>query len=95
MSTYLFEPAAVPCGPIHRVDQVFDDPQVQARGMTMPVPHPLNDDLRLVASPLKLSATPVALRRAPPLLGEHTDEVLLEAGFDAAQIATWRAQGLT
>lgn len=88
------EAAKVPCGPINSLTEVFADPQVQARGMTVPVAHPLSDTLRLVASPIKLSGTPVSLRRAPPLLGQHTDEVLAEAGLDAAQIARLRERGV-
>ena len=76
--------ATVPCGPINDLNDVFADPQVQARGMKQTLPHPLSDRLALVASPMKLSATPVQLRRPPPLLGEHTDEVLAELGLSAA-----------
>jgi crotonobetainyl-CoA:carnitine CoA-transferase CaiB-like acyl-CoA transferase len=86
------EAAQVPCGPINALDEVFADPQVQARGMTVPVPHPLNPALQLVASPLKLSATPVTVRHAPPLLGQHTEEVLAEAGLSSAEIAALREQ---
>lgn len=86
------EAAQVPCGPIQSLDEVFADPQVVARGMTVPVPHPLNDGLRLVNSPMKLSATPVRLRHAPPLLGADTDAVLAEAGLSTAEIAALRAE---
>ncbi|MDP1690352.1 MAG: CaiB/BaiF CoA-transferase family protein [Burkholderiaceae bacterium] len=79
------EAAKVPCGAINDLAEVFADPQVQARGMAVPVPHPLTDSLRLVASPMKLSATPVQVRLAPPLLGQHTDEVLAELGLDQAE----------
>ena len=75
------EAATVPCGPINDFNDVFADPQVQARGMTLHMPHPHTDVLELVASPMKLSATPVQLRRPPPLLGQHTDEVLAEIGI--------------
>ena len=88
------ENAKVPCGAINNLDEVFADPQVRHRGMTVCVPHPLTDDLRLVASPMKLSATPVAYTRAPPTLGQHTDEVLAEAGLGSAQIADLRANGV-
>jgi crotonobetainyl-CoA:carnitine CoA-transferase CaiB-like acyl-CoA transferase len=88
------EAAQVPCGPINSLDEAFQDQQVQARNMMMRVPHPLNADLRLVASPMKLSATPVALRHPPPLLGQHTEEVLQEAGFSPVEIARLRAAGV-
>jgi crotonobetainyl-CoA:carnitine CoA-transferase CaiB-like acyl-CoA transferase len=70
------EAAAVPCGPINRLDQVFADPQVQARGMKIELAHPALGMVPLVASPIRLSATPVQYRHAPPTLGEHTAEVL-------------------
>jgi crotonobetainyl-CoA:carnitine CoA-transferase CaiB-like acyl-CoA transferase len=88
------EAAKVPGGPINGLDEVFVDPQVQARGMTVSMSHPLAGEVRLVASPIKLSGTPVQYRRAPPLLGEHTDEVLRELGLDAAEIATLRADAV-
>jgi crotonobetainyl-CoA:carnitine CoA-transferase CaiB-like acyl-CoA transferase len=75
------EAAKVPCGPINDLAEVFADPQVRSRGMTVSLPHPLADEVRLVASPIKLSRTPVRYRHAPPLLGQHTDEVLREFGL--------------
>ena len=73
------EAAGVPCAPVNTIDRVFADPQVEARGMQIRMPHPLaGEDVRLVGSPIRLSATPVSYRRAPPTLGEHTDEVLAE-----------------
>ena len=86
--------AKVPCGPINDLADVFADPQVLARGMKTAVAHPHHDALELVASPMRLSATPVQLRRAPPLLGQHTDEVLAELGLDAASRAALRDQGV-
>ena len=88
------EAAKVPCGAINDLAEVFADPQVQARAMTDRVPHPLNDALALVASPIKLSATPVRLRRAPPLLGQHTDEVLQEIGIGGSERERLRALGI-
>ncbi|MEX6678917.1 CaiB/BaiF CoA-transferase family protein [Pseudomonas sp. W2Oct36] len=70
------EGAGVPCGPINDVAQVFADPQVQFRGLQVDLPHALGGTVPQVASPIRLSATPVEYRRAPPLLGEHTWEVL-------------------
>ncbi len=69
------EAQAVPCGPINRIDQVFADPQVQARGMKIEVAHPAFGSVPLVANPIRLSATPVQYRIAPPMLGEHSDAV--------------------
>jgi crotonobetainyl-CoA:carnitine CoA-transferase CaiB-like acyl-CoA transferase len=84
----LLEPAGVPCGPINRIDQVFADPQVVARGMRVDLAHPLAGTVPLVANPVRFSATPIAYELAPPLLGEHTAEVLAERlGFADATIA--------
>lgn len=68
--------AGVPAGPINDVAQVFAEPQIQARGMQINIPHPNNADLQLVGNPIKLSRTPVQYQRPPPTLGEHTEEVL-------------------
>ena len=70
------EAAKVPCGAINNLAEVFADPQIQARQMVTQWQHPVQSDLRLVASPLKLSATPVRTDLPPPLLGQHTEEVL-------------------
>ena len=72
------EAAKVPCGAINNLAEVFADPHVQQRGMVTEWAHPLKDGLRLVSSPLKLSATPVRTDLPPPLLGEHTAQVLRE-----------------
>lgn len=72
------ETAGVPCGPINRIDEVFADPQVIARGLQIKLPHALAGSVPLVANPIRLSGSPVAYQRPPPLLGEHTDEVLAQ-----------------
>jgi crotonobetainyl-CoA:carnitine CoA-transferase CaiB-like acyl-CoA transferase len=84
------EAAKVPCGPINDLADVFADPQVQQREMTVELPHPLAGNVRLVASPMKLSGTPVQYRRPPPLLGEHTAELLREFGLGEAEIEALR-----
>lgn len=70
------EAAGVPCGPINNLEQVFADPQVQARGMRIEMPHPLAGTVPLVANPIRMSASPVQYQRPPPTLGQHTEEVL-------------------
>jgi crotonobetainyl-CoA:carnitine CoA-transferase CaiB-like acyl-CoA transferase len=87
------EAAKVPCGAINDLAEAFADPQVQAREMTVAMAHPLSDTLRLVASPIKLSATPVGYRHPPPLLGQHTDEILIEAGLAPERIVQLREHG--
>lgn len=72
----LLENAKVPCGPINDLEEVFDDPHIQARGMVETWNHPLRSDLKLVASPMKLSLTPIQHHLPPPCLGQHTADVL-------------------
>jgi crotonobetainyl-CoA:carnitine CoA-transferase CaiB-like acyl-CoA transferase len=80
------EAAKVPCGPINNLAEVFADPHIQARHMVDHWQHALGVPLDLVASPMKLSLTPVRCDLPPPLLGQHTDEVLQEwLGLNAAQ----------
>lgn len=89
------EAAGVPCGPINRIDQLFCDPQVQARGLLQPLARPDGQVLPLVANPIRMSATPPVPRRAPPVLGADSAEVLSQlAGLDAQAIATLAAQGV-
>jgi crotonobetainyl-CoA:carnitine CoA-transferase CaiB-like acyl-CoA transferase len=88
------EAAKVPCGPINDLAEAFADPQVRARGMQVSMPHPLAGSVSLVASPIKLSQTPVQYRRPPPLLGEHTAEVLADFGLDEHEQAALRAGGV-
>lgn len=97
----LLEDKAVPCGPINDLAHAFADPQVAARELVVEqarAPQLAAADgiaaIRTVASPLRLQANPPVLRRPPPALGEHTDEVLAELGFDAARIAALRGAGI-
>jgi crotonobetainyl-CoA:carnitine CoA-transferase CaiB-like acyl-CoA transferase len=90
----LLEGAGVPCGPINRLDEVFADPQVQARGLRIDLPHPVSGSVPGVANPIRLSASPVAYDRAPPTLGQHTGEVLAQwLGLDAERLAALREAG--
>jgi crotonobetainyl-CoA:carnitine CoA-transferase CaiB-like acyl-CoA transferase len=82
--------AGVPCGPIYTVDQVFADPQVQHLEAAAPVAHPTLGTIRLVNQAVKLSRTPASLAAAPPERGEHTEEVLHELGYGAADIVRLR-----
>jgi formyl-CoA transferase len=66
----------IPCGPVNNMESLFSDPQLLHRGMVAEVPHATIDKLRLVGIPVKYSETPGAIRMAPPLLGEHTEEIL-------------------
>jgi len=87
------EPAGVPCGPINDLAQVFADPQVRHRGMEVRVPHPAAGEVRVVANPMKLSASPITYESAPPTLGQHTDEVLRSLlGMDVDAIERLREQ---
>ncbi|CUW40481.1 L-carnitine dehydratase/bile acid-inducible protein F (CoA-transferase family) [Magnetospirillum sp. XM-1] len=85
----------IPSGPINTMDKVFADPQAQARDLRREVPHATAGTIPTVASPLRLSDSPVAYDRGPPLLGEHTDSVLIELlGLDAAALDALRAKGV-
>ena len=93
----LLEDKAVPCGPINDIAQAFDDAQVKARGLAVTLPRDAGDGIASitgVASPLRLTATPPVLRRAPPALGQHTQEVLAEMGVDATRFEALRAAGV-
>ena len=88
-----FDAAKVPCGPINNYAETFADPQVLARGMVIDVDHPTLGRLRTLGSPIKMSVTPPAAGRRAPLLGEHTREVLSEAGCSEHEIRAVIAEG--
>ncbi|MBV4532290.1 CoA transferase [Pseudomonas sp. SWRI107] len=89
------ELAGVPCGPINDLAQMFQDPQVLARGLAVNLPHPLAGSVPQVASPIRLSETPVEYRHAPPLLGEHTEAVLGDLlGLGAGDVQRLRDAGV-
>lgn len=89
------EPAGVPCAPINDLQQVFADPQVMHRNVRRDVAHPSGANVPLVANPIRMSATPPAYDRAPPLLGQHTEEIMRERlGMTDEQIAELRRLGV-
>ncbi|MBP0463156.1 CoA transferase [Roseomonas sp. PWR1] len=89
------EAEKIGCGPINTLADVFADPHVQAREMTLEMQHGSGATVKVIANPVKLSATPPTYRSAPPVLGEHTDEVLGGVlGMDAAEIAALRAKAI-
>ena len=91
----ILEAAGVPNGPINDVAQVFHEPQVKARGVRIELDHAAAGRLPMVASPMRFSATPIEYRLAPPLLGQHTEEVLRSLlGKSEAEIARLRAAGV-
>ena len=89
----VFDENDIPCGPINDYAQVFADPQINARDMIAEVEHPTLGRLRTLGSPIKMSATPPDVSRRAPLHGEHTAEVLAEAGFSESDVAALRRAG--
>ena len=91
----VLERSGVPCGPVNTLDQVFEDPQVLARGMKQSVQHPSLGDVPTVGNPIRLKLTPVSYRTAPPLLGEQSKQVLEKiAGLSPGEIASLRERGV-
>jgi crotonobetainyl-CoA:carnitine CoA-transferase CaiB-like acyl-CoA transferase len=85
----------IPCGPIANLDQVFDNPQVQHRGMQLELDHPTAGKVPSVANPINLSESPIGYSKAPPLLGQHTGQILNELlGLDQGQIEELKNQGV-
>ena len=85
--------AGVPCGPINTVAEVFEEPQVKAREMLRHVPHPSGVDAPQVASPMRFAEAPLQTQSAPPLLGQHSDDILCELGYSTADIDALREAG--
>jgi CoA:oxalate CoA-transferase len=86
--------AGVPCGRVMSLADVFSDPQVLAQEMVLEVEHPGHGAVRMTGFPVKLGGTPARLRRPAPRLGEHTDAILAELGYDAARLAALREAGV-
>ena len=87
----------VPAGPVNTVSEAFSDPQVQHRGMQISMPHPTAglNEVSLIGNPIKMSATPVSYRHAPPLLGQHTDDILAELlGLGSTELGALRCAGI-
>ncbi len=83
----------VPCAAVRSADEFFDDPQVEAMAMSQVVRHPQLGNLRMAGVPWRFSRSPASIRRPAPALGEHTDEVLAELGYDSERIAALRTSG--
>ena len=91
----VLERSGVPCGPVNTLDQVFEDPQVLARGMKQSVQHPSLGDVPTVGNPIRLKLTPVSYRTAPPLLGEQSKQVLETiVGLSSGEIESLRERGI-
>lgn len=90
----IFEKNGIPCGPIFSVAEVLEHPQVRAREMVIERPHPKLKSVRLTGVPVKLSATPGEAGSAPPLLGQHTEELLRDLGYGDEQLADFKKRGV-
>ncbi|RME83822.1 MAG: CoA transferase [Caldilineae bacterium] len=83
----------IPCGPINEVDEILNDPHIQARGMIVELRHPVAGTVKSLGNPMHLSHTPASYRLPPPLLGQHTEEILDSLGLSPAEVAALRQEG--
>ena len=88
------EEARVPAGPIRDLAEVFNSPQARHLGLEQAQAHPTVGEVHTVAAPFAFSDNDLALRLPPPALGQHTEEVLRELGYDDATLARWRGEGV-
>jgi crotonobetainyl-CoA:carnitine CoA-transferase CaiB-like acyl-CoA transferase len=86
--------AGIPAGPIHTIKEMFEDPQVLAREMVVEMEHPSIENLKLTGSPLKLSKTPVTMRKHPPKYGEHTEAVLKQIGYSENEVRDFKTNDI-
>ena len=86
----LLDSAGIPNGPIQTIAEMFEDPQIKAREMLVEMDHPKVENLRVTGSPLKLSKTPVTMRKHPPMFGEHTESILAEMGYNLEEITSFK-----
>jgi CoA:oxalate CoA-transferase len=90
----LLNARGVPCAPVNSIADALEDPQVRHRGMVDKIEHTLGGEVGVLGNPIKMSRSPGAAFRSPPLFGEHTNEILRDLGFPEAEIAQWRDQGV-
>ena len=90
----MFKAAAIPSAGINRLSDILESPVLQAREMVQEIVHPKVGRMRMVGIPIKLSESPGEIRLPPPMLGEHTGEILLDLGYSADEVQQMRAEGV-